>query len=47
MIEAGYSGALEFLRLDAKWWLANSAGEIRLVILVQLLTDQSAIHIEC
>ena len=47
MIEYGYSEALDFLRLDAKWWLINSAGKTRFVMIVQLMTDPFAIHIEC
>ena len=47
VIEVGYSEALEFLRLDAEWWLINSASATRLVILVQLMVDPFAICIEC
>ena len=47
VMEVGSSEALEFLRLDAKWWLINSAGNTRFVMLVQLLTEPFAIHIEC
>ena len=46
MIETGYSKALEYLRLDAGWWLINSAGKIRFVIIVQVMTDPLALHIE-
>ena len=47
VMEVGYSEALDFLRLDAKWWLINSAGNTRFVMIVQLMTDPFAIHIEC
>jgi len=47
VIEFGYSEALDFLHLDAEWWLINSTGGTRLVILIQLMTDQFAIRIEC
>ena len=47
MLEVGYSEALDFLRLDAKWWLINSAGKTRFVMIVQLMTNPFAIHIEC
>lgn len=47
VIEVGYSEALDFLRLDAEWWLHHSNGAIRFVILVQLMTDPLAIRIEC
>ena len=46
VVEVGYSDALEFLRLDAEWWLINSASATRLVILVQLMVDPFAIRIE-
>ena len=45
VMEVGSSEALEFLRLDAKWWLINSAGNTRFVMLVQLMTDPFGIHI--
>ena len=47
VMEVGSSEALDFLRLDAKWWLINSDGNTRFVITVQLMTDPFAIHIEC
>ena len=47
VIEFGYSEGLDFLHLDAEWWLINSTGETRLVILIQLMTDPFAIRIEC
>ena len=47
VIEFGYSEALDFLHLDAEWWLINSTGGTRLVILIQQMTDPFAIRIEC
>jgi len=47
VMEVGYSEALDFLRLDAKWWLINSVGSTQFVIIVQLMTDPFTIHIEC
>ena len=47
VIEFGFSEALDFLHLDAEWWLINSTGGTRLVILIQLMTDPFAIRIEC
>lgn len=47
VIEVGYSEALDFLRLDAEWWLHHSDGAIRFVVLVQLMTSPLAIRIEC
>jgi len=34
MIEVGYSGGEDFLRLDAQWWLINSADRTRFIILI-------------
>jgi len=47
MIELGYSGGLDFLRLDAKWWLINSGGKTRFVIIVQIMTNPLGLRIEC
>ena len=47
MMELGYSEGLDFLRLDAKWWLINSGGKIRFVIIVQIMTNPLGLHIEC
>jgi len=47
VIEFGSSKGLDFLHLDAEWWLINSTGGTRLVILIQLMTDPFAIRIEC
>ena len=47
MLEVGYSEALDFLRLDAKWWLINSGGKTRFVMIFQIMTEPFALHIEC
>jgi len=47
VIEFGSSEGLDFLHLDAEWWLINSSGGTRLVILIQLMTDPFALRIEC
>jgi len=47
VIEFGSSEGLDFLHLDAEWWLINSTGGARLVILIQLMTDPFALRIEC
>ena len=47
MLEVGYSQALDFLRLDAKWWLINSGGKTRFVMIFQIMTEPFALHIEC
>ena len=47
MMEIGYSGGEDFLRLDALWWLMNTAGRIRFVILVFVTKNPLALGIEC
>jgi len=47
MIEVGYAGREDFLRLDAHWWLINSAGRTRFVILVFVTKNPLALGIEC
>ena len=47
MMEYGYSGGEDFLRLDAQWWLINSAGRIRFVILIFVAKNPLALSIEC
>jgi len=47
MIEIGYAGGEDFLRLDAQWWLINSAGRTRFVILVFITKNPLALSIEC
>ena len=47
VVEVGYSEALHFLRLDAKWKLINSDCKTLFVVIVQQITDPSALHIEC
>ena len=47
MIEVGYAGGEDFLRLDAQWWLINSTGRTRFVILVFVTGSPLALGIEC
>ena len=47
MMEFGYSGGENFFRLDAQWWLINSAGRIRFVILVFVTKNSLALGVEC
>jgi len=47
IMEFGYSGGENFLRLDAQWWLINSPGRIRFVILVYVTKNPLALGIEC
>jgi len=47
VIEVGCSQGLDFYRSDAKWWLINSAGQTRFVIIVQVFRNPPAFHFEC
>jgi len=47
MMEVGYAGREDFLRLDAQWWLINSTGRTRFVILVFVTKNPLALDIEC
>lgn len=47
MIEAGYSKGKDFLSLDAEWWLINSEGSTRFVIIIIIERDPWALRIEC
>jgi len=47
MVEVGYSGGEDFLHLDAHWWLTNSPGRVRFVILVCITMNSLALRIEC
>ena len=47
VIEVGYPQGMDFLRLDAEWWLINSDDKTRFVILITSETDPFALHIEC
>ena len=47
MVEIGYSEGMDFLRLDAEWWLIKSKDRTRFVILVEMERDPFVIRIEC
>ncbi|KAI5804144.1 hypothetical protein DFH27DRAFT_394632 [Peziza echinospora] len=46
MIEVGYSEPLRMLRMDAKWWLLNSGGRTKMVIIALIGTDPNKLHFE-
>jgi len=47
MVEVGYSEGMDFLRLDAEWWLISSQDRTRFVILVKMERGLFALHFEC
>lgn len=46
MIEVGYSEPLSQLRICAEWWLVNSGGLTRMVIIILVSGGPNALHIE-
>ena len=47
VIEVGYSERLNGLRMDAEWWLINSAGKTKFAIIIKIKRNPFTIHIEC
>ncbi|KAG0643128.1 hypothetical protein HOY80DRAFT_947424 [Tuber brumale] len=49
VLEVGDSESLPFLEKDAKWWLENSGGKTKFVILIKITKAPSpnSFHIEC
>ena len=46
MIEVGYSETLKQLRIDAEWWLVNSGGLTRMVIIILVSDSPNTLEIE-
>jgi hypothetical protein len=46
VFEAGVSETLRKLRMDARWWLANSQGRVKIVLLFKINRVARTIHIE-
>ncbi|KAL7275441.1 hypothetical protein RUND412_001613 [Rhizina undulata] len=46
MIEVGYSETLPQLQMNAKWWLINSQGLTRMVILINVTAHPNSLHFE-
>ena len=44
VIEAGLSDSMPRLQADAAWWLANSGGQVKLVLLIQYSTFPTSNH---
>jgi len=47
MMEVGYSEGVDSLRLDAEWWLVNSQGKTRFVIISKVERNPFALRFEC
>jgi hypothetical protein len=46
MIESGFSESLRHLRNDAKWWLTNSQGEVKIVVIISIQPVDKKLHLE-
>jgi hypothetical protein len=46
MFESGFSESLGHLRNDAKWWLANSQGEVKIAVIIAIQPADKKLHIE-
>ncbi|RPB04687.1 hypothetical protein L873DRAFT_1786157 [Choiromyces venosus 120613-1] len=47
MVEVGYSESLSALRCDAQWWLENTGGQTRMVIIIEISKHPNALGLEC
>ncbi|KAJ5185740.1 hypothetical protein N7491_006392 [Penicillium cf. griseofulvum] len=45
-IETGLSESLSQLRQDARWWLSNSLGEVRIVLVISISKQKDRVFIE-
>lgn len=46
VIEAGVSESMPRLQTDAAWWIANSGGQVKLVLLIQVTKGSKVIEME-
>jgi len=46
VFECGVSESLQRLRVDARWWLENSEGEVGTVVLVTVSKEERSLHVE-
>ena len=46
VVESGLSEGLARLRIDAQWWLANSEGDVKIVVIISILPLQKKLHVE-
>ena len=46
VIESGLSESLRRLRADARWWLENSGGDVRIVVIISINKAQKTLLIE-
>jgi hypothetical protein len=46
VIESGVSESLRRLRFDASWWLTESGGDVKIVIIISIQQEKSRLQIE-
>lgn len=46
VIEAGLSESMPRLQADAAWWIANSSGQVKIVLLIKVMKSSKKIEIE-
>jgi hypothetical protein len=46
VFEAGLSESLRRLRTDAHWWLVNSAGDVKIVMVISIIPARKSLQIE-
>jgi hypothetical protein len=46
VFESGVSQSLPHLRFDARWWLENSGGDVKIAIIISIEPVQSSLQIE-
>ena len=46
VFEVGYSESLPALLCDARWWLVNSGGETRMVVIIRVTGNPRSLHVE-
>lgn len=46
IMQAGWSESLDCLRIDARWWLEQSTGEVKIVIIISIFACGKKFHIE-
>lgn len=46
VFESGLSESLRRLRIDAQWWLTNSSGQVKIVVIIDIDSYTQKLHIE-
>lgn len=46
VFDSGFSEGLDRLRVDARWWLVNSRGDVNIVIIISIKSAEKSLRIE-